>query len=108
MTIEEVLQKAQDVLQMFSEAISLLQTVVIAVLAGKVSKNAKNVAKVTELVEPADVQNVVTSPASVKKTISRSFANGLALYFSGKSEKELTAEELKDYNKVKQFIEQEV
>lgn len=108
MEIQEILEKAQSALAMCSEAISILQTIVIAVLAGKVSKNSKNVAQVSRLVEPADVQNVVTSPNGVKKNISKSFANGLALYFSGKSEKELTAEELKDYNKVKQFIEQEV
>lgn len=108
MEIQEILEKAQSALAMCSEAISILQTIVIAVLAGKVSRNSKNVAQVTRFVEPADVKNVVTSSNGAKKNISKSFANGLALYFSGKNESDMTEAEKLDYLKVKLFIEQEV
>lgn len=96
MEFQEILEKIQNALSMGAEAIAILQSIVIAVLAGKVSRNTKTVQKsVAPLSKESELVATVSSsnPTSVRKQLVREFNDAMLLYFSGKEESEMTDDE---------------
>ena len=100
----EVIEKILNVLPSLRNALDLVETLIMLYLAKNVS-GVKKAVKQTVFAE-TPVSTIKTNPASIKEQLATEFSAGLALYFSGKSEKDMTSEELASYKLVKQYIEE--
>lgn len=98
--MNEYIEKLIALLPSLREALDLLETLLMIILAKKVSNVSRNTAPIVETVSTSKTSK------SKKDTLATEFQEGLAVYFSGKSESAMTSEELAKYNLVKKYIEE--